>query len=129
MDWKKIAAVTLVGSCSLSTMGAAKGCDDSDGPARSATHAGDGITQFGDGTDRNYANKGSTGKLKWNRTYNAHKTNPQDVENCEWSLYRIDKLGRTVFIKKGGYGTAKVNVGEQVTQKVYLKSLDCGFWE
>jgi hypothetical protein len=114
----------------IPTMGAAQSCGGgSGGPARSATHAGDGITQFGDGTKRNFANQGSSGKLRWGKTYNAHKVNAQDVENCRWSLYRMDSLGRTVFIKRGNYANAKIKVGEQVTQRIYLKSLDCGLWE
>jgi hypothetical protein len=128
---RKWLVIGVVGFCAAANMGSTAACGSGGGggPARSATHAGDGITQFGDGSDRNYANKGSTGKLKWGKTYNAHKVNPQDVQNCKWSLYKMDSLGRTTFIKKGGYATAKINVGEQVTQKVYLKSLDCGIWE
>jgi hypothetical protein len=117
---QKLVAVTAM------IVAAAQGCGEH---AQSPTHAGDGITQFGDGTNKNYANKGSTGKLKFDTTYNAHKQNPQDVQNCEWSLYMMDSLGRTTFIKKGTYANAKIKVGAQVTRKVYLKSLDCGLWE
>lgn len=130
---KIVATIGVVAFAAAANLGAASSCGGSGGgPARSATKAGDGITQFGydDGSKNvNYANKGATGKLRFGRTYNAHKVNPQDVQNCEWSLYMMDKLGRTTFIKSGHYGTAKINVGAQVTRKVYLKSLDCGIWE
>lgn len=125
---KIIATIGVVAFAAAANMGATKSCDN---PSSDKT-VGDGITQFGydDGSkDVNYANKGATGKLRFGKTYNAHKVNPQDVQNCEWSLYMMDKLGRTTFIKSGHYGTAKINVGAQVTRKVYLKSLDCGNWE
>lgn len=109
---------------------AGQGCGGQGGPSRSAAHAGDGITQFGDPAGpKNYANEGATGKLKWDKTYNAHKQHPTDVENCRWSLYSIDPMGRTTFIKKGNYATAKIKVGAQATRKFYLKSLECGLWE
>jgi hypothetical protein len=112
------------------TMGAASSCGGSGGkPARSASRAGNGVTQFGVPGKSGYANRGATGKLKWDKTYNAHKVNAADVENCRWSLYSIDSEGVTKFIKKGNYANAKIRVGEQVTRKFYLKSLDCGFWE
>lgn len=122
--------VTVAGAAliCLSTMGAASSCEGS--PARSATAAGDGITQFGNPNGpKNYANEGATGKLKWGVTYNAHKQNPTDVENCRWSLFAIDPEGVTHFIKKGNYANAKIKVGEQRTRRFFLKSLECGLWE
>lgn len=115
-----------------STMGATAACGPSGrggGPARSASHAGDGATQFGVPGKPGYANEGATGKLVWNKTYNAHKQHPADVENCRWSLFSIDAEGVTEFRAKGNYANAKVKVGEQVTVKWYLKSLNCGLWE
>jgi len=111
-------------------MGNTASCGGPGGPARSATAAGDGITQFGNPNGpKNYANSGATGKLKWGVTYNAHKQHPTDVQNCRWSLYSIDPEGVTHFVKRGTYANAKIRVGEQVTRKFYLKSLECGLWE
>lgn len=128
-----IVTIAGVAAVSVMVMGNTASCGGSGGgPARSASYAGDGITQFGydDGSKNvNYANKGATGKLRFNKTYNAHKQNPGDVENCRWSLYSIDSLGRTEFKSKGTYANAKIKVGDQVTRKWYLKSLDCGLWQ
>lgn len=124
--YKSIAVVALV-ALPLTQAG---GCGGEGGPARSASHAGDGITQFGNPNGpNNYANQGATGKLLWGKTYNAHKQHPTNVENCRWSLYSIDPNGVTHFIKKGNYANAKIKVGEQVSRKFYLKSLECGLWE
>lgn len=127
---RKWMVIGVVAFAAAANMGSTAACGGSGSGSSKA--AGDGITQFGydDGSSSvNYANKGASGKLRFNTTYNAHKVNAQDVQNCEWSLYMMDSLGRTTFIKKGGYATAKINVGSQVTRKVYLKSLDCGVWE
>jgi hypothetical protein len=126
-----ITLAAVLGIC-LSTMGAAQSCGpsgDGGGPARSASHAGDGATQFGVPGKPGYANEGATGKLVWGKTYNAHKTHPSNVQNCRWSLYSIDAEGVTEFRAKGTYANAKIRVGEQVTVKWYLKSLNCGLWE
>lgn len=122
--------IATIALAAVTNMGSTAACGGSGGPARSAAHAGDGITQFGDPKGpKNYANSGATGKLLWNRTYNAHKQNASDVQNCRWSLYSIDPEGVTHFIKRGNYSNAKIKVGTQVTRKFYLKSLECGLWE
>jgi hypothetical protein len=124
--YKSIAAVALV-ALPLTQAG---GCGGEGGPARSATHAGDGITQFGDPNGpKNYANQGASGKLKFDRTYNAHKQKPSDVQNCRWTLYYFDAEGVYHLVKKGNYSNAKVKVGAQATRKFFLKSLQCGLWE
>lgn len=113
---KSVAVAGIV--ISTFTPYAAQGCSGGK-PAISAAYAGDGITEFGN----------ANGKLKWGVTYSAHYTDTTDRQNCKWSLYSINKNGETVFIKKGNYFNAKINVGKQVTKKVYLKSLECGFWK
>lgn len=111
------------------------GCDPATGGkrAKSASFAGDGITQVGnhcaDYKKCSYANKGASGKIKWNTTYNAHKVNPTDVQNCEWSVFSVNSEGVTKFLKKGHYGNAKIRFEEASTVKVYLKSIECGIWE
>jgi hypothetical protein len=102
-----------------STMGATASCGGPNGPARSASYAGDGVTEFGN----------PNGKLKWGVTYSAHYVDTTDRQNCKWSLYAINRNGETTFIKRGNYLNAKVNVGEQRTKKVYLKSIECGLWK
>lgn len=111
--------IALLVCVCIPTMGAAQSCGGPNGPARSASYAGDGITQFGP----------IPGKLKWSVTYSAHYVDTTDRQNCRWSLYAINKNGETTFIKKGNYLNAKINVGEQVTKKVYLKSMECGLWK
>lgn len=106
---------------SITSPYAAQGCSGGNGkgPARSAAYAGDGITKFTD-----------DGKLKWGITYSAHYIDTTDRQNCKWSLYTISKKnGETVFLKKGNYFNAKINVGKQITKDVYLKSLECGLWK
>jgi len=127
---KGITIAIVVGSCTV-TMGAAKGCGGSGkGPARSASYAGDGVTQFGDPNGaKTYANEGASGKLKWGVTYKAVAIDSTDRTNCEWRLYTINSEGVTTFLKKGGYLTAKINFGEQKTKRVFLKSLECGLWK
>jgi hypothetical protein len=120
-----LASITLV-ALPLTQAG---GCGGGGKPSLSETYAGDGITQFGTKGGTSYADKGASGKLKWGKTYHAHKQNASDVQNCKWSLYYIGSDHKVVDINKGGYGTAKVNVGKQVTRKVYLKSLNCGLWQ
>jgi hypothetical protein len=111
--------IALLVCVCIPTMGAAQSCGGPNGPARSASYAGDGITQFG----------APNGKLKWGVTYSAHYTDTTDRQNCKWSLYTINSNGETTFIKRGNYLNAKVNVGEQRTKKVYLKSIECGLWK
>lgn len=99
---------------------AAQGCGGSDGgkPAISASFAGDGITEFSD-----------NGKLKWGVTYHARYIDTTDRQNCKWSLVAYNKQGETTVLKTGHYLNAKINVGKQVTKKVYLKSMECGLWK
>lgn len=127
---RKIVTALMLAALPLATS-AAKGCSSSDGggPARSAAYAGDGVTQFGEPGKPGYANKGASGKLRWGKTYNAHKQNPGDVQNCRWSLYSIDAEGLTEFRAKGNYANAKINVGTQRTVQWFLKSLNCGLWQ
>lgn len=112
-------------SVCVMTMGAAQSCGGSGGPARSAAYAGDGVTQFGTEAE------GVSGKLLWGKTYSAHYTDTTDRQNCRWSLYTISKQGNheVVFLKRGNYFNAKINVGRQFTKAVYLKSLECGLWK
>jgi hypothetical protein len=126
---RKIIATTAIAVLPLA-VNAAKGCsNEGGGPARSASYAGDGITQFGTVNGKNYADEGASGKLKWGVTYKAVAIDSTDRQNCKWSLYTINAEGETVFVKKGGYMTAKINFGQQRSKKVYLKSLECGLWK
>lgn len=95
------------------------------GPARNASYAGDGVTEFGP------ASAGVSGKLQWGKTYSAHYVDTTDRQNCRWSLYSISKQGNheLVMMAKGNYFNAKINVGQQFTKRVYLKSLECGLWK
>lgn len=108
----------------LLVLGLLTGCGPSKGPARSAAYAGDGVTQFGSPPE-------ATGKLKWGVTYSAHYVDTTDRQNCRWSLYTINKQGdhEVQILKRGNYFNAKVNVGQQFTKDVFLKSLECGLWK
>lgn len=135
MDWKKIAAVALVGGCSIATMGAAKGCEPGDGKATKASYAGDGVTMFVDATNRacggntTFCKDGGSGKLRFSQAYKAVAVDTTDRQNCEWSLYTFNQQGKTKVIKKGNYFNARIIVERPDRVKVYLKSDECGNWK
>lgn len=108
-------------------LGLLTGCgpSKSSSPGQRTAYAGDGVTQFGDASD------GATGKLKWATTYYAVAVDTTDRQNCKWSLYTINKQGdhEVQILKRGNYFNAKINMGQQFTKRVYLKSLECGLWK
>lgn len=130
---RRLVTAALLPALTLLPLATTKGCGapgtGGGGPARSASYAGDGATQFGVPGKPGYANEGATGKLRWGRTYNAHQQHAADVQNCRWRLYTIDAEGGVEFRAQGTYANAKIKVGEQVTVKWFLKSLNCGLWQ
>ena len=120
----------------IAALGALVACDPpksgkgSGNKATEASYASDGATQFGDPNGKDtFANEGATGKLKWGVTYRARYIDTTDRTNCSWKLYTISAGGVVTIIKKGNYLNAKINVGEQVTKRVFLKSEECGNWK
>lgn len=113
----------------LAVMPLAAGMPMSCGGARSASYAGDGNTQFGNG-GVDFVNAGSSGKLKFGVTYKAVASNSQQRTACEWHIYSINSKNKIVFEgKTSDYLHAKINVEEPTRVKVYLKSINCGLWK
>lgn len=99
------------------------------GSATSASYAGDGNTQFGNG-GVDFVNEGSSGKLKFGVTYKAVASNSQQRSNCQWHIYSVNAKNKIVFEGKvGDYATAKIKVEQPTRVKVYLKSVNCGLWK
>lgn len=125
---RRIMAPLLAATLCMTLMGAANSCGGSGGPARSASYAGDGNTQFGNGgTD--YANAGAPGKLLFGVGYKAVAQSGADRSNCEWKVYSVTRQGVTRVAGKGGYGTANIKVEKPDNAKVYLRSVGCGLWK
>jgi hypothetical protein len=99
------------------------------GSATSASYAGDGNTQFGNG-GVDFVNQGSSGKLKFGVTYKAVAENSQQRTNCKWHIYSVDAHNKIVYESKSSdYLHAKINVEEPTRVRVWLKSVNCGLWK
>ena len=98
-------------------------------PATSASYAGDGNTQFGNG-GVDFVNEGSSGKLKFGTTYKAVAQNSQQRTACKWHIYSVNSKNQIVYeSKKSDYLHAKIKVEQPTRVKVYLKSVNCGLWK
>lgn len=109
----------------------AQECDEG-GKANKASYARDGVTMFGDDTNRacggntKWCAQQSNGKLKFGKTYRPHPPEGK-LKMCDWSLYVVRADGKTEQKGSGGW-PAKLYVARPDTVHVFLRSQDCGEW-